>query len=459
MPEPGRLSREDRGEVQRLTPITLIRTAFDRQPDIKSSYQRFKSEEARYDFFVVSRDSLTPRVTSSNTYSEERGDETVNRHRDHALELAVEKQFFDTTELDMGVGLRADAENEAIGYRPFASARLRYPLWVSRRKLERTSEEIFRRNELNDAQLGYIEQVRHRLQRSLFSFYRVIDLQRELVHRSAWRDDILGILERLDAVADRNVSTDRSRIEAELTSILAQIRENNGWLEIQRERLKAACGLPFHTKIELVNGPFNPFADDTHEELLQLSIETDPEIATLRNEERNAQVQLDLARRGRWDVALLLSGNSSLEGAGEAEGESGWSASFGIDVSAVDPRVTESLIRQAEARIERFRQAIVAREDDIFVETLEPIVRLDTVSKSRDELMGNLPRYQDDFRTGLDEYVAGTLNVDDLLKRREDLYGQQQEISRLTFLLGANVAELCSATGKFFELLEDTNGS
>lgn len=59
--------------------------------------------------------------------------------------------------------------------------------------------------------------------------------------------------------------------------------------------------------------------------------------------------------------------------------------------------------------------------------------------------------------TGTDDYAARTLNIDDLLVRRENVFNQQKEISRLTFLVGANVAELCSATGKFFELLNLDN--
>ena len=46
------------------------------------------------------------------------------------------------------------------------------------------------------------------------------------------------------------------------------------------------------------------------------------------------------------------------------------------------------------------------------------------------------------------------INPDDLLIRRENLFNQQQEVSQLTFLLAVNVAELLSATGKFFELLD-----
>ena len=68
--------------------------------------------------------------------------------------------------------------------------------------------------------------------------------------------------------------------------------------------------------------------------------------------------------------------------------------------------------------------------------------------------MDNLPRYEQDYQDGVEEYWAAKLNIDDLLKRREALFDQQQEISLLEFLVGANVAELCTATGKFFEILD-----
>ncbi len=46
---------------------SLISTTFRYHPDIKSFYQRFKVEEARYDFFYVSRDALTPQLSLDNS--------------------------------------------------------------------------------------------------------------------------------------------------------------------------------------------------------------------------------------------------------------------------------------------------------------------------------------------------------------------------------------------------------
>ena len=171
---------------------------------------------------------------------------------------------------------------------------------------------------------------------------------------------------------------------------------------------------------------------------------------------RNAEVQLDLARRGRWDLSLAVQGTSSLEGAGADEDASGWWLNVGVEVSAVDPRVTQSLVRQAEANIVRFREAIAARENTIFVDTLEPLVRIDTLGESRDRLRDLLPQYVDDYTAGISEYAAGTLNMDDLISRRESLAAQQFEVAHLTFMVDVNIAELCAATGKFFELLNES---
>lgn len=457
-PAPERLTLVPHGDTLTLTARALVDIAFHAQPDIKASYENFRSEEARYDFFYVSRDSLTPQLRADSRFDEARDPDDVLRERTHAVTLAMEKRFFDTTELDVGVGYRTDI-NGGNGRHPFVLGRLRYPLWASREKLGRTSEDIFRRNELDDAQLAYIQQVRTRLQDVLFRFYETVQQQRNLAHLRAWLSDLEKLAASLDEVVERDAATDRQRVRAELARVNSEIRNLTGRHEIDVQRLKGAAGVPFFTPVELEDDAFNPFTDGDHATLLRLSMATDPEIATLRNALRNAEVQLDLARRGRWDIAVTLDGRTSLEGRGNDNGLSDWSVAAGFEVSAVDPRVTDSLTRQAQANIARFQQAIAARENVIFVDTLEPLVRIETLSASRDELTDNLPRNVQDYDNGVRAFFAGTLNIDDLLRRRETIVQRQQEIAELSFLVGANVAELCSATGKFFELLAQTEPS
>jgi len=61
--------------------------------------------------------------------------------------------------------------------------------------------------------------------------------------------------------------------------------------------------------------------------------------------------------------------------------------------------------------------------------------------------------FHDNHEAAVEESIAGRLNIDDLLKRRETIYEQEEEIAELAFMVGANIAEFCAATGKFFELL------
>ncbi len=453
LPTPERLTGIDSGQTLNLTPRTLIPMAFNSQPNIASSFARFKSEEARYDFFYTSRDSLTPRFRVSNQFNESRNDVDAVRSRDHTVEIGVERLFFDTTEFNFAAGYKTNETEDEIGNHPFVSADLRYPFAVSRRKLERTSEDIFRRNELDDAQLAYIQTVRSRLRNSLFRFYDVTNLARRVKNQTDRQLDLEKLREQIITQAGTKAKDDLVRLDAELATVTSNVRNTTGRYEIQSARFQAAIGIPFNIQVNMVDEPFNPFENCTHQELLRTSIDTDPEIATLNNSLKNAEVQLDLAERGRWDMALLLGGQSALEGRGEDESISDWSVSVGIDISAVDARVTNSLIRQSTGLINRFKQAIAARENEIFTDTLEPLVRIETLGASRDQLMENLPRYLQDYETGVMNYFAGKLNIDDLLIRRKTLVEQQDEVSRLIFFVGANVAELCAATGKFFELL------
>lgn len=245
-PGPERFSRVDRGESYTLSARSLIPIAFQRQPNIKSSFQRFKSEEARYDFFVVSRDSLTPRLRSSNTFNEAREVtmfddahrlKTVTRDRDNSVELSVEKQFFDTTRLSTGVGYDTTGGDPGIGNQPFVSADLRYPLWASREKLERTSEDIFRRNELNDAQLDYIKEVRGRLQEALFKFHEVVQLRTTVERTERWRQDLVALAEKLHLATGHDVTTDARRLDAEIARVSAEHRNVAGRFEIELARL------------------------------------------------------------------------------------------------------------------------------------------------------------------------------------------------------------------------------
>jgi len=444
-----------------LDPLRVINLAFNNQPAIKQRYQSFKAEEARYDFFYTSRDSLTPGMRVFNRLAGERDPiDGQYRDREHVAELFVEKRFFNTSRLSFSTGYRVTGEQwtgEQANH-PFVAGSLRYPLSASREALQRASEEIVRQNDLNDAKLEYLETVRTRLLWALFDYYGTIDVRDRLEMTRRWLHDLRTMTVEIREVTDRDVESDLQRVQAEVASVEADWRDLSGRLEVRLDELKSAIGLSFDSTLEVIEAPFNPFAGVSRERLLELSLATDPEIATLRNAVRNAQAQLDLARRGKWDAALIFSGESALEGDQGDQGRSYWQVSASVELRRVDERVTRSLERESLANIERSQQAIRARENNIYVGTLDPMIRMKTLTLNIKHLTGNLQRFQRNYEEGLARYRQGELNIDDLLSRRQELFHQQEEIINTKRRVGDAVAQLCSATGTFFDLINEHNG-
>lgn len=461
LPTPDEPAVAGRPAAYEISARSLIPITFHEHPEVRSSYQSLQAERARYDFFIASNDALTLGMRSSVSYRSDRQrlpdpvGRVRDRTRDGEIVGTVDKQFFDTTRLDARGGFRRSEFNDDTGYHPFVAADLRYPLGPSREKLERTSEDIFRQNELIDAQLAYINVVRERLERALRQYFEVIEQRRRVEIAEAWLDDLTRLTAIMDAMPDRDLRADRARVEAEVPRVTAQQRAAGGRYEVELARLKSSTGLDYEVELRVSEEAFQPFEGATHEELRRRAVEYDPEIATLKNSLTNAQVQLDLARRGKWDIALLLGTFIDLEGRGNRGDQSAYGVNVGLEVSRVDARVTDSLERQALASIARFEKAVRAREREIYVDTLEPMIRIETLGQNRRELRENLARFREDYERGVAAYRAGELNIDDLLKRRETLAEQEIQIAELGNFIGVNIAELMTATGKYFEILED----
>jgi len=445
-----------------LVPMSIIRLTFDRQPAIKADYHSFKAEEARYDFFYTSRDAFTPGVRLSNELSGDRDpNDGKSRERRHEAEFFVTKQFFDTSRLDLAAGYRAGDQywGGDRSSHSFVKGSLLYPLWTSRQALQRASEDIERQNDLRDAQLEYLQTVRFRIRDSFFFYSGALRIGGRVDVNEQWLDDLRALTRRVQVNEDSAHAEDLQRVEAEIETVDAEYRDLEGRRQVEVEALKGAIGLPFEASIDIVDKSFNPFAGRPYDQVLAESIANDPEVAILNNAVRSAEAQLDLARRGKWDASLELAGESNLEGTQDDQGESNWNVSATALLSAVDPRITGSLEREALANIERNREAIRARKNEIHVEAIGPMIELSTLRTNVVKLTQNLPRFAEDYQNGLAEYDRDALNIDDLLARRRTLAERQTEIVHARQDIVVNVARLCAATGKYFDLLDEATAA
>jgi outer membrane protein TolC len=252
---------------------------------------------------------------------------------------------------------------------------------------------------------------------------------------------------------DPEVIKDCDKVLATITSEQAELETLIGRLEIESQSLKSHIGLPFECEILLDSEDFNPFRGKSQKELLRVSLETDPEIKVLRNAITNAEAELDLAQRGKWDTSFFLRGERTLTGTGSREGEHGYSIGAGVGIRHIDPRITKSMEREARADIRRYQNAIKSRENEIFVDTTDSLIGMETNANKFRSLTENLPRYSTDYESGVTKYFNRQITIDELLEKRDDYYSEQRWIAESREHYSSNVADLCASTAQYLEYL------
>lgn len=252
---------------------------------------------------------------------------------------------------------------------------------------------------------------------------------------------------------DPEVIKDCDKVVALLTSEEADLETLIGTFEIELQSLKAHIGVPFDCQIVLQSEDFNPFRGKTQDELLRISLETDPEIKVLRNAITNAEAELNLAQRGKWDTSFFLRGEKTLGGTGSREGEHGYSIGAGVGIRHIDPRITDSMERGARADIRGYQNAIKSREADIFVGTTDSLIGMETNANKFRSLTENLPRYRSDYESGITKYFNRQITIDELLEKRDDHYEEQRWIAESRDHYSSNVADLCASTAQYLEYL------
>jgi len=436
-----------------LTPVCVIQYTYVNYPYIKEKYETKLSKEARYDFFIASRSAVSYGARIAG-YKDVR-DNRWSRSRDYGWgpEVYVEKKFFNSGEVllysryDYGnIDGEAGSETEVGAY-------LEYPLFASREALQRENEKIFWRNEVDDANLEYFRSVREAINWALETYSEALEYQERIEYSKSYIADLQELHQRMLSTNDPEVIKDCEKVVAEITTEQAELETLIGTLEIKLQSLKSHIGLPFDCQILLQPEDFNPFRGKSQEELLRVSLETDPEIKVLRNAISSAEAELDLAQRGKWDTSFFLRGERTLAGTGSSEGEDGYSIGAGVGIRHIDPRITDSMEREARANIRRYKNAIKGRENDIFVDTTDSLVGMETNGNKFRSLTENLPRYITDYEGGVTKYFNRQITIDELLKKRDDYYEEQRWIAESRENYSSNVADLCASTAQYLEYL------
>ncbi len=441
-----------------LTPMRVIHLTFENAPRIRVAYLKYVGEKARYDYILATWTSTTPGAAVGPGWERSVDvTDTVSNRQTQRVEAFLERNFLDTSRLRAFGGVLNEDNGDAHSFHPNFGGLFHFPLWVSREALQRASDQIFQQTRVNDAQLEYVREVRSLLSSLTGTFFGVLGIGQRVEARQHRVGDLEAILLRAQAAASQPAASqpaDLQRIQAEITTAVTGLRSEQSNYEIELAWMTSTMGLPHELEVALIEEPFDPFGDASHDELLTLSLATDPEIATLQNAIKDSEVQLALARRGRLDVAVDLGGAADMRGSGYWAGQTEYQATAAMTVSFIDPRLSGSLAREASANIGRYQQAIEQRRKEVYVEAMEPMIKARSLRRNIPEIQRNVERYRRDFDAGLDDYFAGRMNVDDLLRRRQSLLDEEFNLINSKSALGGRMASLAGATGEYFELLQ-----
>jgi outer membrane protein TolC len=436
-----------------LVPMRLIHLTFENSPAIKMAYLNFAGEKARNDYILATWTSTTPGFSVGPGWDRtEDATNTVNNHTTQKAESFLERNFLDTTRLRISSGLTNEDAIDAHAFHPMVGGLLHFPLWGSREALQRSSDQIFQQSRVNDAQLAYVQQVRDVLRNVVSTYFNNLRILQQGQAQVRLVEDLQAIGKRMDQANSQ--PADRQRIVAEVSTAATMARSLQASYTVEMEWLKSGIGLPFSMDVTLIENSFNPFGDLARDQLLSLSVRTDPEIATLQNAIKDAQVQLTLARKGRLDVAVDLGASADLAGTGDWASQTEYRAGGNLSVGFIDARISTSLAREAGANIAQYQYAIQRRNNEVYVDTIEPLIKARSLAKSIPEIQANITRYQRDAQAAVEEYFAGSLSVDDLVRRRQSLLDEENKLIDTKANLGQYMANLAAATGKYFELLQ-----
>jgi hypothetical protein len=441
-----------------LEPRSVIRLTVELSPGIIRARERKASKEARYDFFLSNRRSISYGFGVDFDYDRWHVGPNSGLWKSVEPQISISKDFYNTTSASFSTGYTLDDFQEGHQADAFVEAEVTMPLFGSRESLERSNDKIFQQNELSDAQLDYYREIRQNIRTSLDMLAWAQRSQERLKYDIALVGDYEELLDRAKAVSSRDTTPDQIKLAAVIASARTESAGSRTDLEVGIQRVKLAVGLPFDTPVELSEEAFNPFEKQGEEELCRIALDTDEEMRTLLNSIKNSQAELRLARQGKWDTSLSLSARRDFAGGGERSDQHGYLISTGFEIKTIDPRISRSLESIALANIREYRSAIESRRRSIFADTSESCTQLRGKLDEVRERSANLDRYWESYVRALELYDTGHVGIEELIQRRRDIYGEQDEICRSRHRAREQITALIASTGMYEEFLDGENG-
>jgi outer membrane protein TolC len=430
-----------------LTADTVIELAFARNPGIKAARYQLESAQHNFDLFESELSQFTPLVLDSKVARE------TDAEKGAEVTAGMEREFFNGASANLNVGNSSVFEKGTRTHAQFVGSEIEFPLFSSNTKLERLSERTFEENDLREARLNYIEEVRAQITDSQETYYELTEANSMLRAHIHHRDDLQALvtsgavdgndrLETLDRIGalESEIGVWELRIstrEIQLLELLAIQRESVSLIEEVTVDVSDARHLGRNYVVE----PYDlilarALTHDTETEILQRVIE-------------NALEKVELAERGKWDITVAMDGRYNYAES-RPEGRDSYSAGLGLRFKKFDHNVlrhsrSKALadVRSAEAGIEQRAAALRSRIGEHKVELPNIVDRLRQLSDLRESRL----RIYTFKRQG---YLDHSLSVDELLTSSRNLLRTEADYHATVAEYLRTIRSLDSLCGVYF---------
>ena len=245
-----------------LTPWKVIFLTFENSREIKVSYFKYAAEKARYDYILATWTSTTPGFSFGPTW--DRLKDAQDNRTNHFTQMGMvflDQNFQDTSQLHLYGNILNEDFGDAHAAHPSVGGNFRFPLWGSREALQRSSEQIFQQNRVNDAQLEYVKDVRDELKWCQFFYFECMGIQLRVAANRRMVEDLQQIQQRMTQTV--SPEPDRQRLAAAISTSVTDMRNRQSNFDVEVHMLKRSVGLPMDLELSIADELINPFGDPT----------------------------------------------------------------------------------------------------------------------------------------------------------------------------------------------------
>jgi hypothetical protein len=347
-------------------------------------------------------------------------------------------------------------------------ARFEIPFVGSRKRQNRVISQAFQESSAREAELNYLSYFRTYVTSALTYYYIAL---RYLNYGRAYEQKLNDIQMLINDPRCRpedklRLETEAGEIKVYLGNYQAQYREALAdtlrYLGLQHddEYLLEELTYKVSPYLETSNTP------EGLKKMTEDAYRNNPQFRVLGNAIENAELQRDLAIRGKFDITAFVEGTQFAFGSESFDDRvGGWELGAGLSVRLNDPKVLTATRRKTEAQIRQFRAEI----DSARLKTQHQIATesdaLHSNHKIRLQLLENIKQSEAEYKERVKRYFNGSnggngnndnmnpITIDDVLTLLNDKAGKWISLASYTYYVQYAELTLMTATGEVYRMV------